>query len=196
MRLVSLLISTLLLLWGGAGGLAAEQGQKVYVTADTVNIRTGPGTTFPVLRVVRVDTELEVTGEEGEWYRVKLEGGKEGWIAKSTVTLDPPATVIIKQLEETVRQQRQRINSLSQAVTLASERKRALEEQIGKMQEVIGALQGKREEIRRQERKWWLLISMGVLVVGWGLGFLAGYFVKRREDQRFQEMVAAANPRG
>lgn len=182
----------LILLFGGITGETAGPVRKVYVTGTTVNIRSGPSLNFDVIQVVKADTALEVVGEETDWYQVKLDTGQIGWIAKSTVTLDPPESAKIRRLEETVQQQQQKIEALTRDLTLASEQKQDFQQKMNEMQTTITELQLRREEIRQQERRLWILISIGILLLGWGLGFLAGYFVKRKEDRRFQEMKAAA----
>ncbi|MBQ4612012.1 MAG: D-alanyl-D-alanine carboxypeptidase family protein [Clostridia bacterium] len=45
-----------------------------YVTTDTVNIRSGPGTEYEVLGSLPADTTVEVLGAEGKWYRISRMG--------------------------------------------------------------------------------------------------------------------------
>ena len=59
--------------------------EMVSVTASVVNIRSGPGTKNKVVTTVRMGDELEMLGEEGSWYNVKLSNGTEGWIYKKFV---------------------------------------------------------------------------------------------------------------
>lgn len=55
--------------------------EVVYVTAPAVNVREGAGETFKVLATVPKGTKLRVMGEKDEWYKVRLDDGREGWIA-------------------------------------------------------------------------------------------------------------------
>jgi hypothetical protein len=52
----------------------------VTVTWTSANIRTGAGDEFPVLMTVNKGDKLTIIGERGEWFNVRLEDGKEGWI--------------------------------------------------------------------------------------------------------------------
>jgi len=57
----------------------------VTVTWTSANIRSGAGNEFPVLRIVNKGDKLTIIGERGEWFNVRLEDGKEGWINSRTV---------------------------------------------------------------------------------------------------------------
>lgn len=76
-----------------AGNGSTSRGEKVVYVKDVnayVNLREGPGTNHGLLgRVVRGDPVCEpmtVLGEEGDWYRVRLPDGREGWVAAWLVT--------------------------------------------------------------------------------------------------------------
>ena len=58
----------------------APSGKMVFVTEPLVNIRSGPGMKNKVLTKVKKGDGLEVLGEIGSWYNVKLPDGTEGWI--------------------------------------------------------------------------------------------------------------------
>jgi len=55
--------------------------------ADEVNMRTGPGTRYPIEWVFRKERmPLEITAEYDVWRRVKDWEGSEGWVHKSTLS--------------------------------------------------------------------------------------------------------------
>lgn len=54
-----------------------------------LNVRSGPGTSFAPVGKVNPGEAYPLLAEEGEWYRIQLSQGKEGWVAKQY-------TVIIK----------------------------------------------------------------------------------------------------
>ncbi|RSD25224.1 N-acetylmuramoyl-L-alanine amidase [Mesobacillus subterraneus] len=45
------------------------------------NVRTGPGTTYPIISIEKAGTLLEKIGEDGEWFEVKKANGEVGWVA-------------------------------------------------------------------------------------------------------------------
>ena len=57
----------------------------VTVTWTSANIRSGAGNEFPVVTTVNQGDKLTVVGERGEWFNVRLEDGKEGWINSKVV---------------------------------------------------------------------------------------------------------------
>lgn len=55
--------------------------------ADEVNLRTGPGTRYPIEWVFRKEgMPVEIVAESDIWRRVRDFEGSEGWVHKSTLT--------------------------------------------------------------------------------------------------------------
>ncbi len=63
----------------------SPSGKMVSVNSSVVNIRSGPGMKNKVIAKVKRRDEVEVLGEIGSWYNVKLSNGVEGWIYKKLV---------------------------------------------------------------------------------------------------------------
>ena len=61
----------------------------VYVTWPKVSLREGPGMSFKGLVEVQKGTQLSVLEDKGQWLRVGLEDGREGWIGKATTSETP-----------------------------------------------------------------------------------------------------------
>jgi len=57
----------------------------VSVTWTSANIRSGAGNEFPIVATVKQGDKLTVIGEYKEWFNVRLEDGKEGWINSRVV---------------------------------------------------------------------------------------------------------------
>ncbi|WP_112321910.1 SH3 domain-containing protein [Oceanibium sediminis] len=77
------------------GAAGAEPGNSGLVTGESVNIRSGPGTSFAVVaRAVR-DDRLQVTGQrDGSWIEIVLPFGTDdpAWIHGSYFSApEPPA---------------------------------------------------------------------------------------------------------
>jgi curli biogenesis system outer membrane secretion channel CsgG len=67
-----------------------ETGPRiVYVKWPTVSLREGPGMNFKSLVEVPKGTQLSVLENKGQWLRVGLEDGREGWIGKATTSETP-----------------------------------------------------------------------------------------------------------
>lgn len=60
-----------------------------YVKWPSVSLREGPGMNFRVLLEVKRGTALAVLEEQGQWLRIGLEDGREGWIGRATTSEIP-----------------------------------------------------------------------------------------------------------
>jgi curli biogenesis system outer membrane secretion channel CsgG len=67
----------------------ASETSMVYVKWPTVSLREGPGTNFKAIVEVKKGTPLAILEDNGQWLRVGLEDGQEGWIGKGTVSDKP-----------------------------------------------------------------------------------------------------------
>jgi len=61
----------------------------VYVKWPTTSLREGPGTDFKTLSTIKKGTALAILEEKGQWIRVRLEDGQEGWIGQSAISETP-----------------------------------------------------------------------------------------------------------
>lgn len=66
-----------------AGGYesAGASGDRVVITASTLNVRQGPGTDNAALYSVTSGTIVDVIARAGEWLNIRDDRGREGWIA-------------------------------------------------------------------------------------------------------------------
>lgn len=70
---------------GTATGLPLPRFASLH--ADKINMRTGPGTRYPIEWVyVREGLPVEITAEFDIWRRVRDWEGSEGWVHKSGLT--------------------------------------------------------------------------------------------------------------
>ncbi|WP_368644795.1 N-acetylmuramoyl-L-alanine amidase [Alkalibacterium putridalgicola] len=76
---ILLVTGLIVLLLGSIVALANEN--KVTVLASTLNVRYGPGLSHEILTQVNEQDQLNVLGEENEWYKVRLESDQIGWVA-------------------------------------------------------------------------------------------------------------------
>jgi iron(II)-dependent oxidoreductase len=60
--------------------------QIAVITGQKVNIRTGPGTTYDIIGTVVREEQYPIVERSGDWYKIRLEDGREGWIAGTLVT--------------------------------------------------------------------------------------------------------------
>ena len=53
------------------------------------NVRQGPGTSFQVITVLPVNTEVILEGQRANWYLVRLSDGQTGWMSATVLEVDP-----------------------------------------------------------------------------------------------------------
>ena len=67
--------------------------ERVSVTANTLNVRSGPGANRSIIYQVYQGNILAIYGNAPGWLYVKLPSGKFGWVMqKFTVQVSPPAS--------------------------------------------------------------------------------------------------------
>ncbi|WP_160721905.1 SH3 domain-containing protein [Bacillus sp. USDA818B3_A] len=86
---LTLLLFSIILLFGTflpQGGMASSG--TVTISTDTVNVRSGPGLSYPlVLTAVRGES-YSIVSEKGDWLEIKLGVGQTGWVVSWLVTKD------------------------------------------------------------------------------------------------------------
>jgi serine/threonine protein kinase len=68
---------------------------QLRVIFDSVNVRSGPGTNYRVIAIVRDGAVVTVLARNGasSWYNVRLEDGTVGWMASHVAELVDPAAM-------------------------------------------------------------------------------------------------------
>jgi len=61
----------------------------VRTQGGSLNVRSGPGTNFPVIASLPNGSQLTVTGEQNGFYQVRLADGRTGWVSRDFVAITP-----------------------------------------------------------------------------------------------------------
>ena len=56
-----------------------------YINESSVNMRKGAGTSYSIVKVLSLNTQLTIIGEDGKWYQVKV-GNTTGYVSKDYVS--------------------------------------------------------------------------------------------------------------
>jgi len=84
-----------------AAALAQTTETYARITAKSLNVRSGPGTTFDVVDKVTLGMELFTLRREADWIQIELPSGATGWVSTRYAELievivstpaDPPPT--------------------------------------------------------------------------------------------------------
>jgi hypothetical protein len=77
-RVLTWIVAALLSLWL----VPAAAGEKVQVTDPYIELHTGPGRGYPIFYVAGRDEWIEIKLRHTDWFLVRTEGGKEGWVTR------------------------------------------------------------------------------------------------------------------
>ena len=58
------------------------------VVTNTLNMRSGPATTYTILHVLWRGNQVRVIDESGNWYRIELSDGVTGWVYRSYLQIN------------------------------------------------------------------------------------------------------------
>ncbi|MED3549114.1 SH3 domain-containing protein [Cytobacillus praedii] len=67
-------------------------GQNVKIGIDRLNIREGPGLSYPVVEQVKKGESYPYLSEKKDWIEIQLKDGKRGWAADWLVSLESSKT--------------------------------------------------------------------------------------------------------
>lgn len=89
-----LLFSTVLIFLLGVSTLAtfADENKTGTVTATKLNLRSGPSTSNSTVSIFFKGQSLTILETSDNWYNVKAENGKSGWVSSTYVSIKKPAT--------------------------------------------------------------------------------------------------------
>jgi len=72
---------------------SAAAGDRLSVTAQILNVRSGPGMNFPIIDRVYQGELLSIKGSASQWVYVQLPNGNFGWVmAEFTARASSPAS--------------------------------------------------------------------------------------------------------
>ena len=67
--------------------------QTLTVKVQRGNVRSGPGKSYPVIGRVQKADNFPIEARQGDWFKILLETGREGWVFKSLVEVSGKRTI-------------------------------------------------------------------------------------------------------
>lgn len=115
--------------WSGKIGIVFALGflgftgfalaETVYVTDELrLGLRSGPGTNYEIVEIARSGQAMERLNVEGNWARVRMPDGKEGWVPERYLTSTATDNLRLERL------QNQYVSLRNQAENLQAENRR------------------------------------------------------------------------
>jgi beta-N-acetylglucosaminidase/uncharacterized protein YraI len=65
---------------------AHASSQTGIVTANSLNVRSGPGTNYTVLFAAKKNEKVDINETSNGWYKIKMTSGKEGWASSTHIS--------------------------------------------------------------------------------------------------------------
>jgi len=66
----------------GVFAVAPAAAERLRVTDPYIEIRTGPGRGYPIFHVAARDEWIEIELRHTDWYKVRTDSGKQGWVVR------------------------------------------------------------------------------------------------------------------
>lgn len=175
----------------------AASAETRFVEVE-VTLRTGQGTEFGIVRMIRSGTPVEVLEQNRQtgYARIRMPGGTEGWILSRYLTDTPvgadelvAARQRIDQLArenrelteernrymgeaDTLAEELARLKDLSSNAIALEDANRGLRSTLIRNEETIGKLESENQRLRSSVTRDWFLTGAGVLVGGILLGVI------------------------
>jgi SH3 domain protein len=179
-----------------------------------VTLRTGQGTDFGIVRMIRSGTPVEVLEQDQQtgYSRVRMPGGTEGWILARYLTQSPigaeelvAARQRIDQLSrenrelteernrymgeaDTLAEELARLKDLSSNAIALEDANRTLRTTLNRNQERIANLETDNDRLRSTVTRDWFLAGAGVLVGGVLIGVILPRLRWRRRRSRWSDL--------
>ncbi len=183
----------------------AASAETRFVEVE-VTLRTGQGTEFGIVRMIRSGTPVEVLEQDRQsgYTRIRMPGGTEGWILTRYLTDSPIGAEELvaarQRIDQLARENRELIEErnryMGEADTLAEElarlkdlssnaialedANRGLRSTLIRNEETIGKLEADNQRLRSSVTRDWFLTGAGVL----GGGILLGVVLPRLRWRR------------
>lgn len=85
-NIISIICLLLILSMFSPSQVIHAAGESVKVGTDHINIRKGPGLSYPVVAKAKRGDQFAILAEEGDWIGIQLQNGQKGWVANWLVT--------------------------------------------------------------------------------------------------------------
>lgn len=90
--------------------------KTAYISESSVNMRKGAGTSYNIVKVLSLNTQLTIIGEDGEWYKVKT-GNTTGYVSKEFVSDSKVVTTRSNSVSRTETKTTQKVETTTEKNT-------------------------------------------------------------------------------
>ncbi len=174
-----------------AGTATATEIKFVHFTDSNIPVRRGKGEQYKIIKFVKDGNQVELFKENGNWAKVRLQNGTEGWMLKRYLSDEKPPVEQVRELRKENEQLKTGNEKLTGELKRIKELQLAGSEELEKLQTsaeeklALGLSECnkiKDEYNASQEfnKIMWFLSGAGVLLLGWLIGHFAGGSKRKR----------------
>lgn len=69
----------------------SAEDSPVIISTDNLNVRQGPGLSYPVLGQAKKGDRFKLISQKGDWVEIDFQSGKKGWVASWLVSFNTPS---------------------------------------------------------------------------------------------------------
>jgi SH3 domain protein len=173
------------LVWAaGVGPASAETG---WVRDEVrLNLRTGPGTQYRIVGVLKTGDAVNILERSESWTKVRVEGSKEGWIPVGFLQPGPPAAVRADRLQAQVAELQARLDETGAEAARLREENSQIGGRDDEQRQEIEKLTLENYELRAGARWPEWITGASILVVGMMVGALLHRNATRRPSTRIR----------
>jgi SH3 domain protein len=167
-----------------AGAASAE---TAWVRGESrLNVRTGPGSDYRIIEMVKDDDPVQVVKRQGDWTRVKTAAGNDGWVPSAFLVVEAPPAVRVGQLESEAQALRQRVASLESDNTRLTSSHEELTGRDAERAEECQRLASENKDLKAGQRWPFMITGAGILASGLLAGAFFGRAGARRSSRRLR----------
>lgn len=122
----SFLLAVALLSWGAAAADTRYVSDQLVIT-----LRAGQGDQYRILRTLISGTRLEILEEQGEFARVRIPNGEEGWVRTQYLLDAPTAKLVLQEVSDKLARYEQENKVLRQELSQLKQDYSVLQQQAG-----------------------------------------------------------------
>ncbi|CAK8715567.1 SH3 domain protein [Candidatus Electrothrix laxa] len=156
-----------------------------------IPVRRGRGAQYKIMKFVKDGNQVEFFEENGNWAKVRLKNGTEGWMLKRYLSDEKPPVEQVRELRKENEQLKTGNEKLTRDLKKIKELQQASSEELEQLQTSaeeklalgLSECNKMKDEYKASQefnKIMWFLSGSGVLLLGWLIGHFAGGSQRKR----------------
>lgn len=136
-----------------AFGVVSAEAETRYVSDRiTITMRRGPGTEYKIIKTLPTGAAVEFLEEEGNYLKVSLKDGTEGYVLKQYLSAQLPKAYVIARLEKQLAQQKNRLATMAKQAEGWNGEKNELQRKLADVQKSFTSEKGRYTSLAKKHQ--------------------------------------------